>query len=94
MGDTFLSSQVATYVLGLKPYTEASFAAAHALLSFSHFSRLHLKSSVLVDKFEFALEGIETQFEEILVTEAEGTGEQVIWKFLLAFALTIDAAGS
>ena len=39
--------------------------------------RLHLESSVLADKFEFGfMEGIETQFEEIMITEAEGAGEQ------------------
>src|SRR6478672_1505790 len=38
---------------------------------------LHLKSTVLADKFEFGfMESVETQFEEILVAEAEGTGEQ------------------
>ena len=38
---------------------------------------LHLESSVLADKFEFGfMEGIETQFEEIMITEAEGAGEQ------------------
>src|SRR6267142_1104941 len=38
---------------------------------------LHLESSVLADKFEFGfMESIETQFEEIMVAEAEGAGEQ------------------
>ena len=38
---------------------------------------LHLESTVLADKFEFGfMESVETQFEEILVAEAEGTGEQ------------------
>ena len=38
---------------------------------------LHLESSVLADEFEFGfMESIETQFEEITVTEAEGASEQ------------------
>ena len=38
---------------------------------------LHLESSVLADKFEFGfMESIETQFEEIMVAEAKGVGEQ------------------
>ena len=38
--------------------------------------RLHLESSVLADEFEFGfMESVEAQFEEVLVTEAEGAGE-------------------
>ena len=38
---------------------------------------LHLESTVLADKFEFGfMEGVETQFEEIMVAETEGAGEQ------------------
>ena len=38
---------------------------------------LHLESSVLADKFEFGfMESVETKFEEILVAETEGAGEQ------------------
>ena len=40
-------------------------------------NQLHLESSVLADKFEFAfIESVETQFEEIMVAEAKGAGEQ------------------
>ena len=51
--------------------------SAHQILaSITRFS-LHLESTVLADKFEFGfMESVETQFEEILVAEAEGTGEQ------------------
>jgi hypothetical protein len=36
-----------------------------------------LRSTVLADEFEFGfMEGVETQFEEIMITEAEGAGEQ------------------
>jgi hypothetical protein len=39
--------------------------------------QLQLESSVLADKFEFGfMESVETQFEEIMVAEAEGAGEQ------------------
>ena len=39
----------------------------------SHEFLLHLESTVLADEFEFGfMESIEAQFEEVLVTEAEG----------------------
>jgi len=39
--------------------------------------KLHLESFVLADEFEFGfMEGVETQFEEIMIAEAESAGEQ------------------
>ena len=46
-------------------------------MPFQQSQQLHLESSVLADKFEFGfMESIETQFEEIMVAEAKGAGEQ------------------
>ena len=57
-------------------------------------SQLHLESSVLADKFEFGfMEGIETQFEEIMVAEAESAGEQSTDFSVDAFHLSAGEPG-
>ena len=57
-------------------------------------NQLHLESSVLADKFEFAfIESVETQFEEIMVAEAKGAGEQAADFPVDAFHLSTGEPG-
>ena len=56
---------------------------------------LHLESSVLADEFEFGfMESVEAQFEEVLVTEAEGAGEQATDFSVDAFHFSTGQPGS
>ena len=79
IGYTNFASTGPKRVIGVSTMTNISgvrISVPRQKLSQNQIFSLHLESSVLADEFEFGfMESVEAQFEEVLVTEAEGAGE-------------------